>query len=85
MTELIRDMCLRRGPAVSPTFTPVCTLAAGHDGACNWDDRVALRNRLRAEAAAARAEASRNGTATAGSDTRISSEVEGGGFECVSR
>jgi hypothetical protein len=50
----VRSWCLRKGEPVSPTFTPICTLPLGHDGACNWPERVELRNRLRAEAAARR-------------------------------
>lgn len=45
--------CLRPGPPASPTFTPVCMLPAGHDGECNWAERVALRDKLIADAAAA--------------------------------
>lgn len=39
-------MCLAKGSPASPTFTPVCTLRAGHDGDHNWDERLARRAEL---------------------------------------
>lgn len=48
------DFCLRPGPAVAPTFTPVCMLPSGHSGTCNWADRTRLRNEAIAAAAGER-------------------------------
>ena len=49
--EAVPSFCGRAGVPVSETFTPRCTLPNGHDGPCNWEERIARRNQLRAEAA----------------------------------
>lgn len=45
-------LCLKPGHEMAaPTFVPRCTMPEGHNGPCNWAERMELRARLRAEAA----------------------------------
>lgn len=51
-TKYLGYCCLKKGPAVSTTFTPICTLPKGHQGACNWKERIRIRSELIKSAAA---------------------------------